>query len=103
MNHINADTAHEALCCGFNTWHECATASVKRECNSDGARVFRDFHNSTLGPITDLFCPVDVFPFNSSACKKVINHAKPKSGTKPPENMISKLVVQLAPFLFDRN
>lgn len=103
LSHINADTAHETLCCGFNTWFDCASSTIKSQCHNDGVRVFRDFHNSTLGPITDLFCPVDVFPASSSACKKVHTNAKPKSGSKPPENMISKLVVQLAPFLFDKN
>lgn len=82
--------------------YECTTSSVKRECSSDGSRVFREFHNSTLGPVTDIFCPTDVFPVNSSMCKKVFSQAKPKSG-KAPENMISKMVVQLAPFLFASN
>ena len=103
LNHINADNAHEAVCCGFNTWFECTFSTVKQECQTDGGRVIREFHNHTLGPITDLLCPVDIFPVSSSACKKVFNSSKPKSGGKPPENMITKLIVQLVPFLFDKN
>lgn len=100
LSHLNADDAHESLCCGFNTWFECAGTMVKNECNNEGFKVFREFHNSTIGPLTDLFCPVDLFPGGSATCKKVVSNALPKSGSKPPENTISKLVVQYVPFLF---
>nr|XP_027193853.1 uncharacterized protein LOC113788586 isoform X2 [Dermatophagoides pteronyssinus] len=100
MNHLRADDVHEALCCGFNTWFECSNSMIKRECTAEGARVGREFHNNTLGPLTDLFCPFDVFPGGSSSCKRVMNAAKPKSGSKPAENTISKLAIQYVPFMF---
>ncbi|KAI2809949.1 hypothetical protein BLOT_001102 [Blomia tropicalis] len=101
LHHLKADDAHESLCCGFNTWYDCTSSSIKNQCQSEGVRVFREFHNSTLGPITDIFCPADVFPSSSSSCKKIHNNSKAKSGSKPPENMISKMIVNLAPFLID--
>ncbi|KAF7494205.1 hypothetical protein SSS_03136 [Sarcoptes scabiei] len=103
LNQYHADDLHESICCGYNTWYDCTGNLVKRDCSMDGFRMYKEFHNSTVGPITDLFCPFDVFPPSSSVCRTLHNNAKPKGNGKAPENTISKLIVQYVPFLFARN
>lgn len=103
---LDIDGIHTTACCGYNTWEQCATTMVRAQCGEAGDQMFREFITKTFGTLLHMFCPKDLFPHNSSTCKKIKStstRSSNKSRRKLGENLITKYAINFLSFLFPVN
>ncbi|XP_054165815.1 uncharacterized protein LOC128963336 [Oppia nitens] len=96
---VNVDEIHSTLCCGYNIWDNCTTTMVSDKCGSKGQQVFKSFLNDNFGVLTNMMCPLDLFPTDGSVCSKVKSRTG-KGKAKLGDNAISKYILSLFSFLF---
>ncbi|XP_054165747.1 uncharacterized protein LOC128963268 [Oppia nitens] len=95
-----ADDSHSRMCCGYSVWYDCTTKMIKDKCGDLAIKNYGKFMGGVFGTLTNMACPVDLFPAESDQCQKL----KPVPGTKAKgkigDNALTKYVTSLFSFMF---
>jgi hypothetical protein len=96
----NADGTHGTVCCGYVTWHDCTTKMINERCGAPANEAYKSFLGEAFGTLTNMACPLDLFPVESDTCKRQRVVPGTKAKGKLGDNALTKYVTSMFSFLF---
>jgi len=101
--HADGDKTHSAVCCGYNTWHECTKKMVIHACGKEAHESFSSFIGGAFGALPHMACPMEEYGMGSKSCSALppprsVGHTK--AGKGKGHNKLTKWITSHLSFLF---